>query len=40
MKKTTAYDAFQDPKIHKEVQQASAKTSDLIVEKHSIGEEE
>jgi mannitol-1-phosphate 5-dehydrogenase len=40
MKKTIVYDAIQDPKIHKEVQQALAKTSDLIVGKHSIGEEE
>ena len=40
MKKTTVYDALQDPKIHKEVRQALAETSELIVGKHGFGEEE
>jgi mannitol-1-phosphate 5-dehydrogenase len=39
MKKTTVNDALQDPKIHEEVQQALAETSELIVGKHGIGEE-
>jgi mannitol-1-phosphate 5-dehydrogenase len=40
MKKTTVYDALQDPKIQKEVRQALAETSELIVRKYGIGEEE
>lgn len=40
MKKATVYDALQDPKILEEVQQALAETSELIVGKHGIGEEE
>jgi mannitol-1-phosphate 5-dehydrogenase len=40
MKKTTVYDALQDPKIYKEVRQALAKTSELIIGKHGIGKEE
>jgi mannitol-1-phosphate 5-dehydrogenase len=40
IKKTTVYDALQDPKIHDEVRQALAETSELIVGKHGIGEEE
>ena len=38
--KTTVYDALQHPKIHEEVQQALAETSEVIVGKHGISEEE
>jgi len=39
-KKTTVYDALQDPKILDEVRKALAETSTLIVGKHGIEEEE
>lgn len=40
MKKTTVYDALQDPKIVAEVRKCLAETSDLIVGKHGISEAE
>jgi len=39
-KKTTVYDALQDPKIIEEVRKALAETSELIVAKHGINEQE
>ena len=39
-KKTTVYDALQDPNILDEVRKALAETSTLIVEKHGIEEQE
>jgi len=39
-KKTTVYDALQDPKIIEEVRKALAETSELIVGKHGIHEQE
>jgi len=39
-RKTTVYDALQDPKILEEVRKALAETSNLIVGKHGISEEE
>lgn len=39
-KKTTVYDALQDPKITDEVRKALAETSTLIVGKHGIHEQE
>ena len=39
-KKTTVYDALQDPKILDEVKRALAETSDLIVGKHEVEEQE
>jgi mannitol-1-phosphate 5-dehydrogenase len=36
MKKSTVYEALQDPKIHEEVRRALAETGELIVGKHGI----